>query len=165
LRRIIPDAGMREGVGVFFLFLSIYVLTRSQYFTGDTFYYAHQVDTWILYRQRIYEFFHPAHVLVVPIAVLFSLLLKTIFHRDTLMAMGVMAAALGAGLLSFFHASLRRIGISFWNSFLLTSILGLSFGFWDYGTVGEDRIQGFFPSWAFFFYSFRPGLKRKKALI
>ena len=134
---------------VFFGFLCLYLATRSQYYTGDTLNYAHQVDVWVEQGRRIYEFFHPAHVLVVPVAGLFRRLLAPLAGLDTLGSMGVMAALFGAGVVALFHATARLLGLTGRRALLLAGILGLSFGIWDYGTVGEDRIQGLLGCGAF----------------
>jgi len=137
-------ARLAEVLLVFLGFLTIYVATRSQYYTGDTFYYAQQVDVWLAEQRKIYMFYHFAHVLVIPIAVFFSLVLKSTLAMDTLASMGVMAAFFGAGTVAVFHHTARLLGLSLKHALLLSAILGFSFGIWDYSTVGEDRIQGLF---------------------
>jgi len=137
-------ARAREGLLVFAAFLAVYLSLRSQYYTGDTLYYAHQVDTWVNEQRRIYMFYHFAHILVVPVALAFRRVLEPLFGLDTLGSMGVMAAFFAAGAVGLLYQGARRFGLSWKPSLLLTSALGFSFGFLDYGTVGEDRIQGVF---------------------
>lgn len=132
-------------------FLALYLSTVSQYYTGDTLYYAHQVDTWLAHRLKIYMFYHFAHVLVIPIAVGFSYLGKTLLGLDSLTSMGLMAGFFGAGTVGFLYSTARRLGLDLVRSFLLTCAFGLSFGLWDYSTVGEDRIQGTFFCAAFLY--------------
>ena len=137
-------------VGIVVLgFLALYLSTVSQYYTGDTLYYAHQVDTWLAHRLKIYMFYHFAHVLVIPIAVGFAYLGTTLFGLDSLTSMGLMAGLFGAGTVGLLYGTARRLGLDLFRSLLLSLAFGLSFGLWDYSTVGEDRIQGTFFCAAF----------------
>ncbi len=140
-----------EGILVFVAFLVIYLSTISQYYTGDTIYYAYQVDTWLSHRLKIHMFYHFAHVFVIPIAIGFALAGKTLFGLDALTSMGIMAAFFGAGTAGLLYATVRLVGLALPHALLLATVLGCSFGFWDYSTVGEDRIQGTFFCAAFLY--------------
>ena len=138
-RELLHSAFMTTGIGgqlivagvIGILFLALYLITQSSYYTFDAVSYAQQILTYE-HTGNLFWIFHPHHLLFNGTGCLLWLLAKTFGYRGgPLPVIQTMNATLGAIGLSLFYITLRRILTrSHTLAVLLTVALGCSFGYW-----------------------------------
>jgi hypothetical protein len=114
-----------------FSFLTLYLLTRTRYYTFDAVSYAQQILTY-RHTGNLYWIFHPHHLLFNGLGLIVWRISAFFGYRGgPLEVILTTNAFLGAFGLALFYLTLRRILTrSHTLAVLLTGALGCSFGYW-----------------------------------
>lgn len=128
---------MKKSFGIFILFLVLYSVTISRVpsISNDSINYISSVDSgeW---------FFHPHHLLYHVTALEFYKLLKVINpNMDSVIGIAILNAIFGALCIALIYRMMRELlKFTGLTSFIVSSIIGFSYGFWFYSCCVEVYI-------------------------
>jgi hypothetical protein len=130
-----------------FLILLIFYLNLiiwDFYFSSDSIGYGLAVKNWFEKGEvDNYNLLRPAHPLTMPLAILFTYLVKPIIGSNYLLSYAILDAILGAATVAIFYLVCLKFVNNRKFSFVCSLALAFSFAFWENGEMAEDKSLGF----------------------
>jgi MFS family permease len=131
-----------------FLILLIFYLNLiiwDFYFSSDSIGYGLTVKNWFEEEEvDNYNLLRPAHPLTMPMAILFTYLVRPIIGSNYLLSYAILDAILGAATVAVFYLVCLKFVDNRKFSLICSLALAFSFAFWENCEMAEDKSLGFF---------------------
>jgi hypothetical protein len=132
---------------ILFIILLIFYLNLiiwDFYFSADSMWYGILLKDWFeTGRMSNFDMFHPAHPLMMPIAIGFTQMMSPIFGDNYLLSYAVLDTIFGALAVSIFYLVCNKFLENRMYSLICSLALAFSFTFWENCEMAEDRGLGF----------------------
>ncbi|UCG68437.1 MAG: hypothetical protein JSV09_11565 [Thermoplasmata archaeon] len=132
---------------ILFILLSIFYLNLiiwDFYFSADSMWYGILLKNWFETGEMDnFDLFHPAHPLIMPIAIMFTHLMIPLIGKNYLLSYAIMDAILGGLAVSLFYLVCNKFINNRKYSLICSLALAFSFTFWENCEMAEDRVLGY----------------------
>lgn len=138
---------LRVQAFILFIVLLIFYLNLiiwDFYFSADSMWYGILLKNWFETGEMSnFDLFHPAHPLMMPIAITFTHMMSPIIGKNYLLSYAILDVILGALAVSIFYLVCNKFINNRKYSLICSFALAFSFTFWENCEMAEDRVLGY----------------------